>query len=248
MNEMCQLYQCQYPCCDMHHGSTWENGVNSMWGSLCIMSYNFMWIFNYLEIKGFIKKKYSLEKILTVPLLRNLQKHKTHVEFLPSFQRWTREWVQFRNPDWWHLSHAECLASKATLGLGKWGHHPRQLEGKESGGAHRADFMSQARKLCIPLAKQTGKFLKAQEETSALFQSFPSSALLRRMKIAFQNENIENYISRILGRWKMMVQLTTANENDISLNLGHFFQIISLSSYSVKIQNWQNSPEIIILA
>ena len=38
-----------------------------------------------------------------------------------------------------------------------------------------------------------------------------------------------------------MVQLTTANENDISLNLGHFFQIISLSSYSVKIQNWQNN-------
>ena len=46
----------------------------------------------------------------------------------------------------------------------------------------------------------------------------------------------------------MMVQLTTADENDISLNLDHFFQLISLSSYSVKIQKWQNNPVITILA
>lgn len=35
------------------------------------------------------------------------------------------------------------------------------------------------------LNKQTGKFIRAQEEIPALFQSFPSSVLLRRMKIAF---------------------------------------------------------------
>lgn len=75
-------------CTRVLHGKLSKQHV----GSLCIISFNFMWIFNYLEIKGFIKK-YSLEKILTVCLLWNLQKHKTHVEVLPSFQRWTWEWV-----------------------------------------------------------------------------------------------------------------------------------------------------------
>ena len=49
------------------------------------------------------------------------------------------------------------MASKATLGLEKWGYHPRQLEGEESGAAHKANFMSQARKLYIPLAKETNR-------------------------------------------------------------------------------------------
>lgn len=49
------------------------------------------------------------------------------------------------------------MASKATLGLEKWGYHPRQPEGEESGAAHKANFMSQARKLYIPFAKETNR-------------------------------------------------------------------------------------------
>lgn len=47
------------------------------------------------------------------------------------------------------------VASRVTLGVGKWGYHPRQLE--EYGGAYKGDFTSQASKWCTRLAKQTNK-------------------------------------------------------------------------------------------
>ena len=87
------------------------------------------------------------------------------------------------------------MASKATFGLGKWGYHPRQLEGEESGGAHKADFMSQARKLYIPLAKQTNKKVhQSPRGDSSIISIFPF------LSTSEKNENIENYISRIFGK------------------------------------------------